>query len=49
MYTGENEPMLEKESWNRNSNVAFGTIFWGSVFKEASRKFIIILLFDKAA
>jgi hypothetical protein len=27
MYTRENEPMTKKKSWNRNSDVAYGTIF----------------------
>jgi hypothetical protein len=44
----ENKPMREKESRNISLNLAFGTIF-GSVFKEASRNFIIILLFTRAA
>jgi hypothetical protein len=49
MCSGENKPMREKESRNRNLNVAFGTIFGNSFFKEASRNFKINLLFNKAA
>jgi hypothetical protein len=40
-----------KESRNRNSDAAFGTIFriGVSVFKELSRNSIFIFLFNKAA
>jgi len=42
MYSGENQPMIEKESLERNSDAAFRTIFRiiVSVFKEACRNFM---------
>jgi hypothetical protein len=49
MYVGENLPMRAKESQNRNlvwlSEIILGLV---SVFKEASRNFIFIFLFNKA-
>ncbi len=41
MYSGENQPMIEKESLERNSDAAFRTIFRiiVSVFKETCRNF----------
>jgi hypothetical protein len=27
LHTGENQPITAKESWNRNADVSFGTIF----------------------
>jgi hypothetical protein len=49
MYTEENPPITKKKSRNRNNDVAFQTIFivfTESVFKEASRNFVL-LLFNK--
>jgi hypothetical protein len=38
-YTGKNQPTKEKESRNRNSNAASGTIFRiNKCFKKTSRK-----------
>jgi hypothetical protein len=45
MYTGENGPMRERESWNQN--LAFETIFCKSIQK-ANRIFINIDRFNKA-
>jgi hypothetical protein len=42
LYIGEIKPMGENESWYRNSEAAFRTIFrisTVSVFKEASRNY----------
>jgi hypothetical protein len=49
MYTGENRPMTEKESRNRNYDVVFGTILRiSTVKKQAETLRIIIFLFHKA-
>jgi hypothetical protein len=49
MYNGENSPLTAKESRNRNSDAAFGTIFRiRTFFKEARRDLIITFLFNKA-
>jgi hypothetical protein len=42
--------MAEKKSWNKNLDAASGTTFkLVSVFKEESRNFIFVLLFEKAS
>jgi hypothetical protein len=39
MYTGKNQPTKEKESRNRNSDAAFGTVFKiNKCFQKTSRK-----------